>query len=60
LHNPQTVNPLPPEQYFGEWKKDYETMQEQMIYTKSPNFETMIEGIKKYISLINKLDWQIL
>jgi hypothetical protein len=60
LHNPQTVNPLPPGQYFNEWKKDYETMQEQMIYAESPNFETMIEGIKNYISQLNKLDWQII
>jgi hypothetical protein len=35
-------------------------MQEQMIYAESPNFETMIEGIKNYISQINELDWQII
>jgi hypothetical protein len=42
------------------WKKDYSTMQEQMIYADSPGFESMLEFIKNYISKINQLNWQII
>ena len=59
LHNPQTINPLPPAHLLEIWKKDYETMQEQMIYAESPNFEMMLETIRSYVSKLNRLDWQI-
>jgi predicted nucleotidyltransferase component of viral defense system len=60
LHNPQTVNPIPPPNLMEAWKRDYVTMQEQMIYAESPNFETMIGVIQSYISQLNQLDWQII
>ena len=34
-------------------------MQEQMIYGDSPDFEEMIEGIKKLKQRINQLDWEV-
>jgi predicted nucleotidyltransferase component of viral defense system len=59
LHNPKTINPIPPPQSMAAWKKDYLLMQEQMIHGDSPDFETMIATIKTYISKINQLDWEI-
>jgi hypothetical protein len=59
LHNPQTINPLPPAHLLEVWKKDYKTMQEQMIYAESPKFEMMLETIRSYVSKLNRLDWQI-
>jgi hypothetical protein len=60
LHNPETINPIPPIHLLEAWKKDYSIMQEQMIYADSPSFESMLEFIKNYISKMNKLNWQIL
>ena len=60
LHNPKTINPIPPRQSMAAWKNDYEVMQEQMIYGESPVFEAMIESIKSYVSIINQLDWEII
>ena len=59
LHSPKTINPIPNEELLEAWKKDYKTMQEQMIYGDSPTFEDMIEGIKKLKQGINQLDWEI-
>jgi len=60
LHNPGTINPIPPDNLLDAWKKDYSIMQEQMIYADSPSFEAMLEAIRNYISKINQLDWQII
>lgn len=60
LHNPGTINPIPPANLQDTWKRDYSIMQEQMIYADSPSFEEMLDAIKNYISKINQLDWQII
>ncbi len=60
LHNPGTINPIPPDNLLDAWKRDYTIMQEQMIYADSPSFDVMLEAIKNYISKINQLDWQII
>jgi hypothetical protein len=60
LHNPGTINPIPPDKLRDAWKKDYSIMQEQMIYTDSPSFEAMLEVIKNYISKMNQLNWHII
>ncbi|MCK5781576.1 MAG: nucleotidyl transferase AbiEii/AbiGii toxin family protein [Flavobacteriales bacterium] len=59
LHSPKTINPIPNEELLEVWKKDYKTMQEQMIYGDSPDFEEMIVGIKKLKQRINQLNWQV-
>ena len=58
LHNPKTVNPIPPANLMETWRRDYLTMQEQMIHAQSPDFESMINVIQKYIKQVNQLDWQ--
>ena len=60
LHNPGTVNPIPPVHLMDAWKKDYSIMQEQMIYGNSPDFEEMLETIQVFIKRMNSLDWQVM
>ena len=52
LHTPQTINFIPPEEVTELWKKDYQAMQEFMIYGKTLEFEELIE---KLIHLKNEL-----
>lgn len=59
LHNPQYINPIPNSDVIDKWKADYKTMQEEMIYGKSPDFDEMIERIKVFIAKINKLEWEM-
>ncbi|NJO87597.1 MAG: nucleotidyl transferase AbiEii/AbiGii toxin family protein [Chloroflexia bacterium] len=57
LHQPKTLNPLPPDLVIDSWKKDYQRMQEEMIYGDSLSFDMLIERIKKLKEKINKTDW---
>jgi len=59
LHNPQSINLLPSEEVLSEWKKDYKTMQEQMIYGDSPAFQTLISSLKEFNENINSLEWKM-
>ena len=54
-HAPEKINPVPPENLFEEWRKDYKLMQESMLYTKSVSFEKLIERIQELKSRINKI-----
>ncbi|MDA3815861.1 MAG: hypothetical protein PF486_00670, partial [Prolixibacteraceae bacterium] len=58
-HNPATLNPIPPIHLLNYWGKDYETMQEQMIYGKSPDLDTLITSIRTFVEKINQLEWEI-
>ena len=59
LHQPQTLNPIPTKEFISKWQKDYETMQEQMIYGDSPSFKEIINVIQVFIEQINSLKWKI-
>lgn len=59
LHQPQTINIIPPTGIIEAWKTDYKTMQEQMIYGDSPSFEVLITELLALKSKINAVDWQI-
>ncbi len=59
LHQPQSINPIPPTNFIEAWKVDYKTMQEQMIYGDSPDFDMMIEEIETLTKEINKLEWSM-
>lgn len=59
LHQPKTINIIPPVEYIDAWKADYKIMQEQMIYGDSPSFEIIIEELLELKNKINTLDWQI-
>ena len=46
-HAPETINFVPPVSVIDMWKKDYEIMQEYMIYGESLPFDKLIERIKE-------------
>lgn len=43
---PQTISMIPPKSIYDTWKKDYETMQETMIYGESLPFDKLIGKMK--------------
>lgn len=57
LHQPKTLNPIPPDKLMGDWEKDYKAMQEAMIYGESLSFEELIEIIKELKQKINSINW---
>lgn len=57
LHQPKFISPLPPKEFEQAWKKDYQTMQELMIYGDSPSYEEMISDIQALVEKINKVEW---
>ena len=59
LHQPQTINPLPIPEIIEDWKADYKTMQEQMIYVVSPSFEEIIYELTSLKNKINKFKWKM-
>ena len=59
LHQPRHINPIPLPQFLAAWKQDYKTMQEQMIYGDSPDFEDLIVSVKSLTDKINSLNWNI-
>ena len=59
LHQPQTINPLPAPEAMEAWKKDYNTMLEQMIYEDNPpSFEQLMEDMNTLKYKINNLPWE--
>lgn len=46
-HAPDKINFVPPTSVIEAWKKDYETMQTNMIYGSSLSFEELLERIKE-------------
>ncbi|MDA3892269.1 MAG: nucleotidyl transferase AbiEii/AbiGii toxin family protein [Salinivirgaceae bacterium] len=55
IHQPKTLNPVPPDTVMGSWKKDYLRMQEEMIYGDSLPFEQLIERIQELKQNINNI-----
>ncbi len=52
----RTLNFIPPESIYDTWKKDYETMQEEMIYGESIPFDDMIAELRVLNNRINNLE----
>lgn len=48
-----TLNIIPPASVYSAWKKDYETMQQEMIYGDSVPFEQMIDALREFNKKIN-------
>ncbi|HLF63487.1 MAG TPA: nucleotidyl transferase AbiEii/AbiGii toxin family protein [Saprospiraceae bacterium] len=57
-HSPATINIIPPADVLDAWKKDYEEMQESMIYKESLPFERLMDRIQELQNKINQLKWQ--
>lgn len=59
LHQPQSINPIPTEEYIEAWKADYQTMIEQMIYeVNPPTFDDIIDVLTALKNSINSLTWK--
>ncbi len=59
LHQPQTINPIPIPEKIEEWKADYKTMIEEMIYEeKPPSFDEIISDLMNLKNKINALPWK--
>ena len=57
LHNPQTLNPIPPESVIKKWEEDYEKMREDMIYGENkPTFSEIINYLKSLKTQFNQLE----
>lgn len=60
LHQPQTLDPIPPESIISEWEKDYNIMRDTMIYEQNPpTFEELLDSVSKLKSQINGLEWRM-
>ena len=54
-HAPEKINMIPPDEMIDAWKKDYEQMQQSMIYRESLPFDKLMERINILKSRINKM-----
>jgi hypothetical protein len=54
-HTPEKINPIPPDAIIGAWEKDYQAMQESMLYNPSLPFEKLIERMQELKTRINNL-----
>ena len=52
-HTPSKISIIPPSSIIKEWQKDYEIMQQYMIYGTSLSFEKLMERIAKIQEQIN-------
>ena len=56
--SPEKICIIPPKNVITQWQKDYETMQETMIYGESLSFNKLIDRIKQLNEKINKIEWE--
>jgi predicted nucleotidyltransferase component of viral defense system len=54
-HAPDKINPVPPENIIAAWRKDYEQMQQSMIYRESLQFDKLIGRIAELKTRINSM-----
>ena len=59
LHQPKTINPIPPDEVIKAWKADYKTMLLEMIFGDAPTFEELIKELKVLRTEINNLNWKM-
>jgi len=58
LHNPKTLNPIPPQEVIADWKTDYAKMKEVMIYEeKKPSFEDLIDNLMGLRKQLQTVEW---
>jgi hypothetical protein len=57
LHQPSSINLVPPADILKLWERDCSTMQEEMIYGESLPFKDLIESIRAINFRINQLSW---
>lgn len=57
LHQPQTIDFIPSEDFLPAWESDYLIMQEQMIYGESPSFKELTGYLEALRGKINSILW---
>jgi predicted nucleotidyltransferase component of viral defense system len=59
LHNPETLNPIPPDKVISDWEVDYAKMKEAMIYDEDkPRFEDLINNLNDLKSKLQSVEWK--
>lgn len=59
LHNPNSLNPIPPEGVIGDWETDYTKMKEDMIYEENkPSFKKLINNLNDLRSQLQSVSWK--
>ena len=59
LHNPQTLNPIPPHDVIADWEADYAKMKEDMIYEENkPGFEDLINNLNDLRNQLQAVEWK--
>ncbi len=59
LHQPQTINLIPPDNLLKEWERDYSELSESMIYGDKLSWGKLLSRIRELMDRINKLDFKI-
>jgi hypothetical protein len=59
LHQPQTINLIPPDKLLKDWEKDYNELSENMIYGNKLSWGKLLGRIKELMERINNLDFRI-
>lgn len=57
-HSPGNISFLPPDSMLDAWEKDYQMMQESMIYGEKPSFADMLEVLAQLQTQINNITWE--
>lgn len=58
LHNPKTLNPIPPKEMMADWEADYAKMREDMIYEENkPSFEDLIKNLNDLKNQLMTVEW---
>lgn len=55
-HTPDKINPIPPDAIIGAWEKDYQAMQESMLFNPSLSFDKLIARIKNLKERVNAIN----
>jgi hypothetical protein len=58
LHRPEMIRFIPPDNVLPAWEKDYQLMQESMIYGESPSFTQLIASLAEFQSQLNQKRWK--
>lgn len=57
-HHPNTLDPIPIAEILGEWRKDYTSMLNEMIYEENPpSFEQLMDCLNNIKLDLQQLDW---
>lgn len=57
LHTPETLNIIPSDEVISLWERDYKTMQENMFYGESLNFDELMKRIKILNKKLKAIDY---